>query len=124
LWVRQFIKNKETNGHSPSYFKENVHKKEYENKGLEKILPLYCELLKEFEKEGKITDKMRKWAIVNLMECSVNLIASFEVYILQSKKSFIQRTRLSLSIRSRWPSSTTTKRWSCIDCSLRGLKLC
>jgi len=41
-------------------------------------------LLKEFEKEGKITDKMRKWAVINFMECSVNLIAAFEVYIYSS----------------------------------------
>ena len=29
LWVRQFLKNKETNVHSPAYFREHVHKREF-----------------------------------------------------------------------------------------------
>ena len=38
----------------------------------------------ELENEGKITLKMRKWAVFNFMEVNINLIAAFELYLLQS----------------------------------------
>ena len=77
-----------------------------------KVFPIYYELLKEFEKEGKITDKMRKWAVVNFMECSLNLIGAFEVYILQSNSIFIKRINLNSLTLLKLPSSMTIRKCS------------
>jgi hypothetical protein len=95
LWVRQFIKTRDSEDCRPEYFRENLQKKEYEHRGVFKLLPIYCELLRELEREGKLTDKMRKWAMVNFMECHLPLISSFEVYLLQSTPALTQRTKPS-----------------------------
>jgi hypothetical protein len=60
-------------------------------------VPLFNELMRELENEGKITYKMRKWAVFNFMELSLPLIAAFELYLLESNPFLTQRTRASSS---------------------------
>jgi hypothetical protein len=59
---------------------------------------LFNELIRELENEGKITFKMRRWAIFNFVELSLPLIAAFEQYLLDSNSLFIQRMKMSLWI--------------------------
>lgn len=49
-----------------------------------RIVPIFSELLRELENEGKVTLKMRKWAVFSFMEPSLTLIGAFEAYLQDS----------------------------------------
>lgn len=40
-----------------------------------RIVPIFSEILKSFVEEGRITDKMRKWSVVELMELNTSILA-------------------------------------------------
>jgi hypothetical protein len=61
-----------------------MQKKEYDNHSIMRIVPIFSELLRELENEGKVTLKMRKWAVFSFMEPSLTLIGAFEAYLQDS----------------------------------------
>lgn len=62
------------------------------------IVPIFSEILRSFVEEGRFTDKMRKWCVVELLELNTSILGAFEQYIRMSKFSIIQNMLISLLI--------------------------
>jgi hypothetical protein len=53
------------------------------------LVPIFSEILRSFVEESKITDKMRKWSVVELLELNPTILGAFEEYIRMSKFTLI-----------------------------------